>query len=362
MKSSNSSTQKVSKANENQTSQGLIIQNYSNSILEQGEVNFSEDEKLKTYQSQINNSIRLAKAHATRYINVIQPSIIQNISNIGNYYNLHQVIATQLPENATKEEWLEVLGALKQEAINYEKTSRSTVILIQDLHSNLAVDSSSFSTTVDNLNNVLNGDKGVLSTLKNELGSIQGKISGAIAGMAVSGFVIMGGVFIILIGSVADFITAGTSLPIVFGGVAMLVSGVSGEVGSAITFATLNNAKNKLISEEVQLADEVKLSLLMSTAYEEYVTQLHAAMTASTTMANAWQFLISDIEQYENDLSSGIMSPADFLRTMFLGLANEEAKAILKDINNIKKQMTGVRTVVAKPGQTISQLVESEAK
>lgn len=97
----------VNEANKLQSSQALIIQTYANSVNEQPAVDFSGDPSLKTYQDQINSGLTTAQNHANNYLNVIQPSIIENIANIanianiGNYYALNNAVANTLPEGST---------------------------------------------------------------------------------------------------------------------------------------------------------------------------------------------------------------------------------------------------------------------
>src|SRR3981189_3498761 len=76
------SAQQISKSNIGQTSQALIIQTYANSVNEQPAVDFTGEPTLAAFQPQINAGLTKAQGHATSYLNVIQPNIIQNITNI----------------------------------------------------------------------------------------------------------------------------------------------------------------------------------------------------------------------------------------------------------------------------------------
>jgi len=86
--------QKINEVNKTQSSQALTIKTYSNSVLNQPDVDFSCFDTLTKYQSEINTELATAKTHANNYLNSIQPSIITNISN---YYALHSAVATTLP-------------------------------------------------------------------------------------------------------------------------------------------------------------------------------------------------------------------------------------------------------------------------
>lgn len=346
--------QNINDANNAQSSQALIIQAYANSINEQPTVNFSGEPNLATFQTQINDGLATAQSHANNYLNNIQPSIIQNIANISNYYALNNAVATSLPEGSTEQQWIESLTALQLQSSNFQSAANGVVTQLQTLHGDLTTDTASFATTVQNLNTAVNGDNGVLASINDELSSIQGKIDGAIAGIVTSGLAIVGGAFLIAVGSIADFVTAGTSTPAVVGGIGIVVSGIGGETASAITLSNLNNEKASLLSEKASLTAEVSLATAISSGYQGLLNQVTNAVSAATQMQNAWSFLSSDLGSMISDLQNGIQSP-DQIRTIFLTAANTEIQTVLTDINTIKGQMAGVTNIVASAGQTVGQ-------
>ncbi len=344
----------INAANKAQSSQALIIQTYANSINEQPTVDFSGESHLTAYQTEINTGLATAQTHANNYLNVIQPNIIQNIANIGNYYALNNAVATTLPEGSTEAQWIESLTALQVQSVSYKTAANAVVTSLRNLHGNLTTDTGSFAKTVGDLNNAVNGDNGVLASDDKELGSIQGKIDGAIAGIVTSGLSIIGGSFLIAVGAIADFVTAGTTTPAVVGGIGIVAAGIGGEVASSITLANLNNQKAKLLTEEATLTAEVKLATSISSGYQSLLNQVKSAVDAATEMENAWEFLSSDLGSMINDLQNGILN-AGQIRTIFLTAANTEVQTVITDINTIKGQMAGVTVVVAKPGQTVGE-------
>jgi len=351
----------INTANKAQASQALIIQVYANSVDEQPTVDFSGEPHLSTYQTQINDGLATAQKHANNYLNDIQPSIIQNIANIGNYYALHNAVATTLPEGSTEAQWIESLSALKNQSVSYKTDANGVVASLQTLHDNLTTDTASFSTTVSELNSAVNGDNGILKADDKELSSIQGKIDGAIAGIVTSGLAIVGGSFMIAVGGIADFVTAGTTTPLVVGGIGVVSAGIGGEVASAITLKSLNDEKAKLLTEKSTLTAEVKLATGVSSAYQSLSNQIKNAVEAATQMENAWEFLSSDLGTMISDLKNGIQSVGQ-IRTIFLTAANTEVQTVITDIDTIKGQMAGVTTIVAQPGQTVGEALVAAAK
>jgi hypothetical protein len=235
------------------------------------------------------------------------------------------------------------------------------VTSLQTLSGQLSTDAGDFATTVSNLNAAVNGDNGVLASDKKELDSIQGKIDGAIAGIVLSGLAIVGGSFMIAVGGIADFVTAGTTTPLVVGGIGIVAGGISGEVASAITLKNLNDQKAALLRDEANLTEEVKLATGISSGYQSLNTQVTNAVTAATQMATAWSFLGDDLGSMITDLQNGIQS-AGQIRTLWLTAANTEVATVITQIGTIQSQMAGVTSIVAQPGQTVGEALVAAAE
>ena len=355
-----SAAQGISDANKSQASQSLLIQTYCNSVKEQPLVDFSGHDNLAIYQTEINDGLQAAQQHADTYLNTIQPNIIANIANISNFYALNGAVATTLPAGATEAQWIEALTTLQTQSVNYQQTATEVVTSLTSLHEQLTGDAGAFAKTVNDLNTAVNGDNGVLASDASQLNDIQTKIDGAIAGIVTSGLAIIGGSIMIAVGGIADFVTAGTSTPVVLGGIAIVVAGVGGEVGSAVALAGLNNQKAALLRDEAKMTDEVKLASGISSGYQSLLGQVKSAVDAASAMTNAWNSLGADIGSLIADLKNGIQN-AGTIRTIFLTAANGVAQTVLTDVQTIKQQLAGATTIVAKPGQTVSDAILAAA-
>ena len=351
----------ISDANKGQSSQAMLIQQYANSVKEQPNVDFSGFPKLAALQTEINTGLGKAQAHADNYLDNVQPTIITNIANISNYYALHNAVASTLPPGSTEKEWISALSALKEQSQDYSNAAKSTVSMITGLHDNLTTDSSNFSKIVTDLNTKVKGDNGILSDINGQLDSIQSKIDGAIAGTVLSGLAIVGGVFMVAVGGVADFVTAGTTTPLVVGGIAVVAAGIGGEVAAAITLKNLNDEKATLLQQKSHLNSEVQLVSGVGTAYTSLSNQVKEAVTAATQMENAWNFLGSDLDTLVGDLNKGITN-AGMVRKLFLTAANTQVQEVVKDIATIKTQMTNPSKVPVKSGQTVGDAIVAAAK
>lgn len=348
-------------ANTGQIGAGLVVQTYCNGILAQPKVDFSKEVSLKKLEEEINDGLATAQGHANTYLNTLQPEIITNMGNIGNYFQLNKALPATLPAGSTEAQWTAELNAVLQVSQSYQRDAAKVVKDIEDFHAQLSTDAQDFHRIVTDLNSTVDGDNGVLAGLEGELHKINSEIGGAIAGAVVSGLAIIGGAFMICVGAIAEFVTAGTSTSLVLAGAGIVVGGVAGEVGSVAAIVALNHQKSSVLQEESQLKEEVKLASGVSTNYTALVAQVETAMEAATAMENAWNSLVADLGGLITDLENGVLS-ADEVRTLFINAANAEIGTVLTDIATIKTQMASVQVKKASNDQTLNQLMNDQLK
>ena len=339
-----------------QAGQALQIQTYCNSVKQQVSVDFSQFPNLKENQTQINQGLDVAKGHADLYLNQIQPQIITNISNISNYYPLQNASPTVPPPGSTKAQWLRQLNVIKEQATEYHKVSSDTRLIILDLNNQLIIDSRNFQGIVVNLNSKVQGDNGVLAQLNGDIDKVNAAIDGAIAGIVVGGLLVIGGAFVTAIGAVADFVTAGTSTPVVIGGVAMMVAGAAGITAGSIVLHNSLGARQDLYQKRSSLNSEVLIATQIGNGYQGLQVQAQNAVSAATQMSNAWDSLTSDLGSLITDLDKGITS-GDDIRQLWLTAADTTVKTVLTDVNTIKAQMAGVSPIQVPRTATIADFV-----
>lgn len=337
------------------TSQGLILQTHCNSVLAQQSVDFGTFDNLKKFEKSINDSLNVAKTNANHYLKDIQKVILANITNMWNYYELHSNIPVVCPEGSTEKEWLEILKGMQDQAETYRAECDCTSNLLIDLNEKLGTDASKFSEIVTNLNSVVGGDEGVLSGLQKDLSKVDKQIAGCIAGTVLGGLAIVGGGFLAAVGGITDFITAGTSTPLVIGGVALLTAGVATEIGTGITLGNLYKQKATLLTTQTSLNSEVQLATGIESAYKELFSNATKAMNATIEMSNAWRLLGGDLHNMADDLEAGRMN-AGMMRKIFLTAANQTIPVIKTDLTTIKEQMTGVKVQTVK-GMSLSDFI-----
>lgn len=354
-----SNMQHASTANISQASQGLIVQTYCNSVLQQPLIVFGEQPKLEEIKDILNATLKDGYVTAQYYLNELQPQIIDNISNLDSYLTLSATVPVVVPAGTSPEAFINVLIAIRDEAARYQQESQTILDNLSSVHDQFADQSRRFTQAVSQLNILVEGDEGVLASYEAELQSIENKIAGLITGIALSGVTIIGGAFVTAVGTVAGFVTAGTSVVVTAAGVGIMLGGVGGMAGASIGLANLLDAKSSIIVSEVQITEEVKIASTISSAFTTLKNRASQAVTAASNMQSAWQSIISDLDSYIDDINAGVES-TEMVRTIFLAAANATIPSLKADISILKQQMAGVSTVIVPADMTINEYYREE--
>jgi non-hemolytic enterotoxin B/C len=353
--------QGIDNASKTQSSQNVTLQTFCLSVGQQANVDLSKFPALQSIGVEINNGLGMARDHAQLYLNTIRPSIETNLANISNYYVLHNSVLTSLPPGSSEKDWIAALNALKDQSTDFKNNAAGVATSLADLRDKLSSDVAAFSKVVSDLNTAVGGDNGVLANISSQLGALQSKIDGAISGIVLSSLAIVGGIFITLVGAVADFVTAGTSTPLVLGGIAVVAAGVGGVVASSLALKGLYDAQSTLLMQQQNLKSEVAQASGMSNGYTAFSNQIRAAAQAALDMQSAWEFLGADLGSLASDLDKGITS-VGVVRTLFLNASNSMIKTVQQDTDTIRGQMAGLTNRTAPAGQSIGDFTVSVAQ
>lgn len=349
----------INAANKSQSSAALVVQTYCNSTMQQPPIYLSGFENLATYQTQINDSLTKAQQHASYYLDTLQNEMLENISNIINYYNLHKAALTTLPEGSTEQQWSEVISALIQESGSYARVAKNLATSLNEFYNDLDQDAQNYNAIVTDLNSMVNGDNGVLATESEEIAKLTNQISAEEVGISLSAIAILGGIVSIVVGAIENIVAPGSGVAMIVGGSISVSTGIAGETASSVELVASINAKAALMTSESKLTTEVKMANIVTSTFTSLKSAVQGAITASEQMSDAWENLNSDLLNLSSDLSNGLQS-VDEVRTLFLTAANSEIPQVIQDSDNIKSQLVGVRVVKTQPGQTLQDYITSQ--
>ncbi len=343
-------------ANKSSGSQAAIMQGYALSVPRQTKVNFGNFKNLKKFESDMNAGIASAQDRAKGFLDQTLPNLIRQSTDIDSYFNLQNALGEALAPSTPASDAIKMMSAAQEQAQDYKSKAGQLVIDLESLRDGLNSDASNFTTYVQNLNAAVNGDNGVLQSLDDQLGSIDGKIAGAIAGTALSGLTILGGGLMIAVGAIAGFVTAGTSTPLVMGGIAVVAAGAAGEVASAVTLSAMLNQKATLLQQKSMLTEEVRLAQGVSSGFSTLANGAANSAQAAQQMANAWSGLDQHLGNLIGHLKSG-QTNVDYMRKLFQAAAKGDVKNVQADSLLIQAQLAGVNVQDVPSGQTVGDFL-----
>ncbi|MGN7612316.1 HBL/NHE enterotoxin family protein [Magnetococcales bacterium HHB-1] len=340
-----------------QGAQAVVVQNYCLAVRSMPDVNFAGHEKLVAIGSEMNQNMRRMRGNADRYLDVLLPRSVATIQEIGDYFELKQaVIESVTSGELDKTELLNTLYASKETVQEYKKNASNLATDFAGLRTNIANDSKDMKGSRNKLITITQGDKGIIKSLDGQIDQLSTNIGYAIGGAALSAVAVIGGGFLVAVGTVSSFVTAGTSAPIAITGGALVVAGVGGAVASGIALSNMIKKKNELVSQRAQIKEEVKIATLQIDSINQMINKADNAVNATQQMVNAWAFLQHDLEDYIKDVERG-----QWLPTVYFRKVATDVNKIITDVDTIKKQLTGV-TVISEPNRNLSEIVKETAE
>lgn len=345
------STKQIGQELKSLASAGLTVQSHCVSVQQQPLFILPAD--IAKDLPDINTYLRSAQANAGQYLTQVQPKIISVITDVDAYSKTFPTFAKQI--NGYIRAWASGSDDNKKKAMNAIAAMRD---IAREKSGNVAVVSGLVGSTLTLFNSDVShfeevsracetritGKKGELAELDAQISSLNSKIAGASVGVGLSGLALIGGIFMICIGAIANFVTAGTSTTFVVIGASLAVAGAGGLTGSSIVLANLIRDKGKLLDRKAVLDAYVAAI----TGVQDSVGGLHdsaqSAADCAGSMQRAWDLFGGDLKQVENTLTYA-QSFSDLPSSVqgFFETAENQWNSVSTDIDIIKQQMTGVQ-------------------
>jgi hypothetical protein len=326
-------------------SQGLQVQTYSLGVLKQPDVNLGSFANLKGIEGKMNTALGNARSNAKSYLDNCLPLSIKTLADIQSYFDVQDALA-ELLDAKDVDQSIELANATCATAKGYKDNANVVVTKLINLRDGFSHDAREFTSFKSQLNSVVSEDDVVLASLDGQLAEIDKKIGIAIAGAITSGFVTAGGLFIIAVGAIPAFITAGTSTPLVLIGVGITAAGVAGAVGSGVAIGVLASQKSALMQQQVSLKDEVKFPSGLQTTFDGLSNGAGASAGACQGMANSWGLLSSHLEKFIEDVTKARTADEKAMqisktRNLFLSVAQKDVVRIQEDLKRISGALAG---------------------
>ena len=331
-----------------QCSAGQILQAHCLSVERQPLVDFgsecAKDEKLKSVQEDSNKLLAHSKDDSARYLDVLMPRIIGTAASVQDYYSLHAAIARELAATTSKEDAKSLLLAMQEQSQTYGTAAAGIRTDLQGLRGRLASQSEGFDSLAGRLNVIFEGNSGTLATIRGELEGIDGKIAGAATGVALGGRAAIAGAIMIAIGAFGSVFTGGTSTTLCVAGGAVLLAGAGAATGASIALGGLLNLKSDLLMRQASISAQMTMVDSLRGGLGNLARSAEGAQQGAQAMALSWDYLDKHLGMLVGNLDKGKTDIAA-LRRVFVQTAESSVQAVLRDVEKIQDQMTGVHIV-----------------
>ena len=337
------SAQNNYEATKTATSQALIVQSYCQKLIMQTPINFGGVTKLKDSEDKINQGLKKAQDNARFYLDKLQPKIIQVLVNVKAFAVREKAVAEAIRKADSMAKILNFIKSPLVLAQTYEQKAREVVEDLTKFQKQVAEDAALYQGVVDELNTLIDGEKGLLKEYEDKLKTIENSITEMSLLIAGGVLGILSGAFLIAVGTISSFVTAGTSLPIAAVGGALLLGGIGATANGSVALAGLLDQKSALVKSINTVEREVKLAREYVTAFGDLRRGAHDSTKAAEAMHSTWQTLALDLKSLYDVLSvnsSDIYAAQYFFASSIDGQMN----SIINSVNIIHGQMGGVTT------------------
>jgi hypothetical protein len=330
---------------------GVIVQSYCTLVAQQPAIVIPASVAAKL--PPVNNYLTLAQTNASDYLTNIQPKILLVVTDVAGYSAQFSQFSTLITGKVNdwkggsptaRQDALDLLQALQQALQAKLDNVNGVKFSLAGFQTKLNVDVSNFNTASSRADTVIGGDQGAIADLEGQISDMDKRIAGAATGIALSGLTIIGGALMIAAGSIASFITAGTSTPLVVAGVAIVVVGAAGLAASSIVLSQLIGAKAGLIEQKVQLDADLKFLTNFKSTMGTLGTAASEAATQINNMSNAWGLLSGNLGNIVGSIQqSRDYSQLPVVVQAYLNTAGAQWSQVQANTQIIQQQMTGVQ-------------------
>ena len=339
------SAQNNYEATKTATSQALIVQSYCQKLIMQTPINFGGVTKLKDSEDKINQCLKKAQDNARFYLDKLQPKIIQVLVNVKAFAVREKAVAEAIRKADSMAKILNFIKSPLVLAQTYEQKAREVVEDLTKFQKQVAEDAALYQGVVDELNTLIDGEKGLLKEYEDKLKTIENSITEMSLLIAGGALAILSGAFLIAVGTISSFVTAGTSMKIAAVGGAIVLGGIAATAGGSISLANLLDQKSALVNSINTVKQQAKVAREYVTTFGDLRQGATDSVQAAQQMINGWNQLAADLKSLYDLLSE--TSSADDIslaQEIFAPSIDEQMNSIMGKTDIISAQMAGVTT------------------
>ncbi|WP_164712304.1 HBL/NHE enterotoxin family protein [Methylobacterium currus] len=340
-------------------SSGLLVQTYCTQVAQQPAIVIPAS--VASRLPPVGKQLETAQGNASNYLKVVQPKIISVVTDVGGYAQEFAAFNTMITgkiddwkggSSQAKADALALLQQLQSDLDKKVTNVNGVRTSLDDFRTKLNTDISNFNTAAQQASLVIQGSTGAIAELNDQIDSLNSKIGGAAAGIAISGLVMIGGGLMIAAGAIASFLTAGASTPLVLAGVGVVALGGAGLTASSVVLAKLIEAKSGLLTQKSQLEGTVTFLTDFKSTMGTLGSSATTAAQELTNMKNAWDILGGNLGNVVGSIqNASTFSDLPIVVQAYLNTSASQWTTVLGNVTTIQKQMSGVKSVKVEGNQ-----------
>jgi non-hemolytic enterotoxin B/C len=334
------SAQNNYEATKTATSQALIVQSYCQKLIMQTPINFGGVTKLKDSEDKINQGLKKAQDNARFYLDKLQPKIIQVLVNVKAFAVREKAVAEAIRKADSMAKILNFIKSPLVLAQTYEQKAREVVEDLTKFQKQVAEDAALYQGVVDELNTLIDGEKGLLKEYEDKLKTIENSITEMSLLIAGGALAILSGAFLIAVGTISSFVTAGTSMKIAAVGGAIVLGGIAATAGGSISLANLLDQKSALVNSINTVKQQAKVAREYVTTFGELRQGAADSLQVAQNMCHGWYAIESELKNLYDQLSGtyNISTVQDIVAPSI----DRQMNGLISDVTIIIAQMGGV--------------------
>jgi len=320
--------------------QTLIVESYCHKVLMQTPINFDGASKLKDSEDRINQGLKKAQDNALFYLEELRPKMIKVLVNVRVFAGQMQSVAEAIRRADSMAKILNYIKYPLDSAQKYEQEAENVLDSLKKFEKRVAEDTAFYQGVLDELNALIDGDRELLERYQTQLKEIENKITGSSFLVAGGVLGILGGAFLIAVGTISSFVTAGTSLPIAAVGGALLLGGIGATASGSVALAGLLDEKSELVNSINTVKREAKFAREYVTTFGDLHRGAADSLQVAQNMCHGWYAIEFELKNLYDQLSG--TSDISTVQDIVAPSIDRQMNGLISDVTIIIAQMGGV--------------------
>jgi non-hemolytic enterotoxin B/C len=284
----------------------MLVDAYAQAVLKQGIITLAKVPSLADNQ-------RTAQTHATSWLNVVSPQMIQTNTdlldfahNFNNFYTPLVNLASNINTGNNRALFIQGLQILITKIQGHQTNAQAALTAVEGFSGALDTDLGNFNNDLTTGTSIYEGDHGEVKELTKANDALQDAMNKDMAMIAGGAVMIVVGGLMVAVGALAEIETAGASTVLIVGGLA-----VAGGGGAMIGIGAKNYSDSlATYKANVQTIATDNAEMAALTVANHQITALTSAgataQTALSAIVTTWQTLGTQYNAVIDEMQTGV--------------------------------------------------------